>query len=60
MAQTNIRELFELKQTEQIYDDFGCKEGAFSGRIYLTENYLCYFRNLIGFQKKIKILWTEI
>lgn len=50
MAQTNVRDLFDLKSTEQIYDDFSCKEGALnSGRMYLTENYLCFFRNLIGF-----------
>ncbi len=56
-----MRELFDLKPTEQIYDDFSCKEGSLnSGRMYLTENYLCFFRNLIGFQKKIKILWTDI
>ncbi len=56
-----MRELFDLKPTEQIYDDFACKEGLMnSGRMYLTENYLCFFRNLIGFQKKIKILWTDI
>lgn len=42
-------------------DDFACKEGALnSGRMYLTENYLCFFRNLIGFQKKIKVMWTDI
>lgn len=28
--------------------------------MYLTENYLCFFRNLLGLQKKIKILWTDI
>ena len=28
--------------------------------MYLTENHLCFFRNLIGFQKKIKIMWTDI
>ncbi len=56
-----MRELFDLKSSEQIYDDFACKEGALnSGRMYLTENYLCFFRNLIGFQKKIKILWIDI
>jgi hypothetical protein len=61
MAQTNVRELFDLATTEQIYDDFACKEGALnSGRMYLTENYMCFFRNLIGFQKKIKIMWTDI
>jgi len=56
MAQTNVRELFDLKPTEQIFDDFSCKEGALSsGRMYITENYLCFFRSMIGFSKKIKI-----
>ena len=61
MAQTNVRELFDLKPTEQIFDDFSCKEGALSsGRMYITENYLCFFRSMIGFSKKIKIQWTDI
>ena len=61
MAQTNVRELFDLQAQEQIYDDFACKEGALNnGSLYLTENYLCFFRNLIGFQKKIKIMWTDV
>lgn len=61
MAQTNVRELFDLKPTEQIFDDFSCKEGALSsGRMYITENYLCFFRSMIGFSKKIKIMWTDI
>lgn len=56
-----MRELFDLNSSEQIYDDFACKEGALnSGRLYLTENFLCFFRNLIGFQKKIKVKWTDI
>ena len=61
MAQTNVRDLFDLKPTEQIFDDFSCKEGALSsGRMYITENYLCFFRSMIGFSKKIKIMWTDI
>lgn len=61
MAQTNVRELFDLRATEQIYDDFSCSAGGLnSGRMYLTENYLCFFRNLLGLQRKIKILWTDI
>lgn len=61
MAQTNVRELFDLKATEQIFDDFSCKEGALSsGRMYLTENYLCFFRSMLGLSKKVKIMWTDI
>jgi hypothetical protein len=56
-----VRDLFDLKPTEQIYDDFSCSIGALNtGRMYLTENYICFFRSLIGMQKKLKILWTDI
>lgn len=50
-----------MKTTEQIYDDFSCSIGAlYAGRMYLTENYLCFYRTLMGLQKKLKILWTDI
>jgi hypothetical protein len=61
MAQTNVRDLFDLQPTEQIYDDFSCSLGALAaGRMYLTENYICFFRTLIGMQKKIKVRWVDI
>ena len=47
--------------SEQIYDDFSCSIGALqAGRMYLTENYLCFFRPLMGMQKKLKMQWTDI
>ena len=61
MEKTNIREIFSLPETEEIFDDFSCKEGTIAkGRMYLTTNYMCYFSNLLGKQKKIVIKWEQI
>ena len=58
----NVRELFDLDAQEHIYDDFQCKEGKniTSGRMYLTEKHLCYYRSVMTMSKKIKIAWLEI
>ena len=57
-----MRDIFKLKPEEVIYDDFGCTEGSFSssGRMYLSQGYLCFYRSTFGFQTKLKIPWLEI
>ena len=61
MAKTNVREIFKLPEDEEIFDDFSCKEGNLTkGRMYLTTNYMCYFSNFLGKQKKIVIKWRQI
>ena len=52
---TNIRALFGLPESEEIYDDFSCKEGfAGAGRLYLLSNYLCFFSKMIRTKKIVK------
>ena len=60
MTKTNVREIFGLPDDEEIFDDFSCKEGMVQGRMYLTQNHLCYFSNFLGKQKKINIKWKTI
>ena len=61
MAKTNVREIFNLPETEEIFDDFSCREGTIAkGRMFLTTSYMCYFSNLLGKQKKIVIKWEQI
>ena len=61
MVNANVRELFSLGPQEKIFDDFNCKDSRLTaGRMYLTENHLCYYRSVIGMNKKIKIAWTDI
>ena len=61
MAKTNVREIFNLPDGEEIFDDFSCKEGSLTkGRLYLTTNYMCYYSNFLGKSKKIVIKWKQI
>lgn len=53
-----MRELFALPKKEVIFDDFGCayRGGILHhGRMYLTENYICFYSSLVGMNKKIII-----
>ena len=60
MSANNIRELFGLPESEEIFDDFSCKEGfTGSGRLYLLSNYLCFFSKMIRTKKIVKS-WTQI
>ena len=44
-----VRNMFNLNKDEKIYDDFGCNllldKIKYHGRIYLTENFLCFSSN---------------
>jgi hypothetical protein len=55
--------LFSLPKKEVIFDDFGCalKAGLLHhGRMYLTENYICFYSSLVGINKKIIIPLKDI
>ena len=43
---------------EEIFFEFGCsiqkKLGPVAGRIYLTETYLCFAANMLGFDIKVR------
>ena len=61
MATTSVKELFCLPATEDIFDDFSCKEGGLiSGRLYLTTNNMCFFSSIMGITKKLIFPWTVI
>jgi hypothetical protein len=56
-----VRELFSLPQTEDIFDDFSCKEGGIvSGRMYLTTTNMCFYSSILGRTKKLIFPWKEI
>lgn len=62
-SQEQIRNLFNLKKEEKILDDFGCSLSEtipIPGRLYLTENYICFGSNLFGFNRKYSIAFNEI
>ena len=61
MAQTNVRELFGLPPTEDIFDDFSCKvDGLVTGRMYLTTNNMCFFSSILGITRKVIFPWATI
>ena len=60
MATKQVRELFNLPKNENIYDDFSCSYGNLPGRIYLSQNYLCFYSTLIGKVTKIVISFEHI
>jgi hypothetical protein len=53
-----VRELFALPKNENIYDDFACHLKKAPGRIYLSENHLCYFSQIMGKTTKLVIKFT--
>ena len=62
-SQDSVRTLFSLPKEEKIYDDFGCSVVDtinHIGRLYLTENFICFNSSLIGFSKKIIIPFNDI
>lgn len=53
-----LLKLFNLKENEKILDDFGCALSdtiLFHGRMFLTENYICFNSNLFAIEKKFKL-----
>jgi len=48
MATKQVRKLFNLPASENIYDDFSCSLGPKPGRIYLSQNHLCFYSSLLG------------
>jgi len=57
-----VRNLFNLNKNEKIFDDFGCslvEKINSPGRIYLTENNICFDSNVFS-QIKLKFPMNEI
>ena len=62
-SQDSVRNLFNLPKEEKIYDDFGCSvvdKINHPGRLYLTENFLCFNSTIIGFSTKLTIPFNDI
>ena len=62
-SQEQVRNLFGLSKEEKVLDDFGCSLSetlSIKGRLYLTENYICFSSNLFGFNRKYCIAINEI
>ena len=54
-SQDQVRNLFGLSKEEKVLDDFGCSLSetiSIKGRLYLTENYICFSSKLFGFNRK--------
>mmetsp|Transcript_36501 Transcript_36501/g.37893 ORF Transcript_36501/g.37893 Transcript_36501/m.37893 type:complete len:654 (-) Transcript_36501:61-2022(-) len=61
--QQAVCSLFNLPSNEKIYDDFGCAYKdimVYHGRLFLTENYICFNSNLLGFTQKFKLKTREV
>ena len=50
-----LAKLFDLPKTETIYDDFSCTYNVMSGRIFLSQNYICFYSTLLGKTTKLNI-----
>jgi len=46
-----------------VYDDFGCalrRRMLYQGRLYLTENYCCFYSSLVGMSEKLVIPLADV
>lgn len=62
-SQTQVRDLFNLPKKEVVFDDFGCaysKGILHQGRMYLTENYVCFYSSVLGISKKLIIPLNDV
>ena len=59
-ATKQVRELFNLPKDENIFDDFSCSLNGMPGRLYLSQNYLCFFSTLLGRTAKHILKFQDI
>lgn len=62
-SQQVVRNLFSLNEDEDILDDFSCalkKKIFIHGRLFCTDNYLCFYANILGFKTKQVIPFKEV
>lgn len=58
-----LRKMFELPQGEMFMDEFYCalhKRILLQGRMYVFENYVCFYSNLFGWVKQKAIPLMEV
>ena len=48
MSQHQIRQLFNLGQNENIFDDFSCYYNGLPGRMYLSQKHTCFYSTFLG------------
>jgi len=59
MALDGIRQIFELSEDEMVYESFDCFQvGKMRrhGRLYITEQNICFYCNIVGFESKLPTL----
>ena len=62
-SQQVVRNLFSLPEDEDILDDFSCalrKKIFIHGRLFCTDNFLCFYANILGFKTKQVIPFKEV
>ena len=60
MATNQIRQLFNLPKSENIFDDFSCSYNNFPGRLYLSQSYLCFYSTMLGKTTKLILSYDQI
>lgn len=62
-SQQVVRNLFALPDQEDVLDDFSCglrKKIFIHGRLFCTDNFLCFYANILGFKTKQVIPFRDI
>ena len=55
MTLEGIRDIFNLDEGEMVYESFNCYQTCSmrrSGKVYITDENICYYCSLIGFESK--------
>ena len=58
-----LREYFELPPGEELLDEFLCalyKKILLQGRMYVFNNYVCFYSSVFGYQKRKRIPFKEV
>ena len=62
-SQRIVRELFKLPEEEDVLDDFSCalkRKVNIHGRLFCTDNFLCFYANILGFKTKLVLSFRDI
>lgn len=60
MSIKQVRELFNLPKNENIFDDFACSYNSMPGRLYLSQNYICFYSTLLGKTTKLTLKFDTV
>ncbi|CAH1173491.1 unnamed protein product [Phaedon cochleariae] len=60
----DFKKLFkEVPDDERLVVDYSCalqKEILHQGRLYVTQNYLCFYANIFGWETNISLKWKDV